>query len=160
MTEPVHPTPASDPEPEPARHTFIAFTGGSRRLAVPFAAVRRVARLETFSPLPAAVPLLPGATNVQGHVVAVLDVAPLLGEPPTPPQPGMYLVIVQAGELEAGLLTPHTPTLHEVPEDRLQWERDTPLIEATYGWPPEAPEQLVEVLAVPEVLQRAQEAYA
>lgn len=141
------------------RRTFIVIRYGRRVLAVPFEYARRVARLETFSPLPAAHPVLPGATNVEGHIVAVLDVGPLIGEPFTTPRPGMYLVVVEDGDLEAGMLTPRAPTLHQVPESRIRREEDMPFVEGTYGWPLDEPEHVVEILAVPRILASAQHAY-
>ena len=140
-------------------HTFVAFRYGQRFLAVPFECARRVVRLETFSPLPGAVPVLPGATNVDGHVVAVLDVGPLIGEPAISPRAGLYLVVVSDGNLEAGLLTSQMPTLHEVPEPWLQQETKDSFIKATYGWPSDRPVHVVEVLAVSRILAAAQRAY-
>ncbi len=142
-----------------ARRTFVVMHYGRRVLAVPFEYARRVARLETFSPLPAARPVLPGATNVDGHIVAVLDVGPLIGEPSTMPRPGMYLVVVADGVLEAGMITPRAPTLHEVPESRIRREEDIPFVQGMYGWPLDEPAHVVEILAVPRILASAQHAY-
>lgn len=146
-------------EQEDAQRSFIAFEYNGRLLAVPFEHVRRVARLETFSPLPAAVPMLPGATNVNGRIVAVLDVGPLLGMPTVAPRPGMYLVVVGQDDLEAGLVTSRAPTLHEVPSRSLRDDDVSPFLEATYPWPPDDPDRVAEVLAVPRVLAAARHAY-
>ncbi len=151
---------AEQEEQEEERHrSFLIVRCGRRWLGVPFERARRVARLENFSPLPAAAPVLPGVTNVHGHIVAVLDVSPLLGENPITPRPGMYLVLISDGDLEAGLVTPVPPSLHNVPESHLTRKDDTAYIEATYGWPVDEPQQIVEVLAVPRVLTTARHAY-
>lgn len=146
-------------EKEERYRSFLTLRCARRWLAVPFERARRVARLGNFSPLPAAVPLLPGVTNVQGHIVAILDIAPLLGEAPITPRPGMYLVLVSDGDLEAGLVCPVSPSLHDVPESHLTRKDDAAYIEATYGWPVENPQHIVEVLSVPRILATACHAY-
>ena len=147
------------PSEDTSKRTFVAFRYRERLLAVPFERARRVARMESFSPLPGGVPVLPGATNIDGHVVAVLDVGPFIGETPTLPAAGMYLIVVGDGNLEAGLVASEMPTLHEVPAHWVQQESNESFVEATYGWPLESPEHVVEVLAVSRILAAAQRAY-
>ncbi len=137
---------------------FLALQCGRRWLAVPFERARRIARMENYTPLPGAIPLLPGATNVEGYIVPVLDVAPLLNEPRQTPHPGMYLVVIADGEVEAGILTPTPPKLQEVSESHIQ-ETRTPFIEGTYGWPVENPEHVVEILSIGQVLAATRKAY-
>ncbi len=162
MEEDVMLTPSSKGEegetrPNPPKD-FLAFQCGRRWLAVPFTRARRVVRLENYSPLPGAVPLLPGASNVEGYVVPVLDVAALLNEPPQTPRSGMYLVVVSDGEAEAGLLTPTPPKLHQVASMHTQGEQQ-PFIEGTYGWPEEKPEYIVEIVSIEQLMAAARKAY-
>ncbi len=144
--------------PEPTV-SYLVVQRGERYLAIPFANVRRVTRLETFSPLPGAVPLLPGATNIEGHVVAVMDLAPLLGEEVLTPRPGLFLVLVADQNVEVGLLVTRAVDVHDVPHSALKTDGVPAYVQAFYGWPLQSPTYVVHVLDVAQVVEAALHAY-
>jgi purine-binding chemotaxis protein CheW len=72
----------------------VLFRSGGERFALPLDAVAEVVPpAATFVQVPRTPPSVRGAMNVRGRVVAVVDLAPLLGLPPTPGAPGQVLVL-------------------------------------------------------------------
>jgi chemotaxis signal transduction protein len=72
-----------------------------RKLAVPAARVREVAQVVTVTPVPTAKSQVMGLTQIRGHILPVLDVAP---EAQRAPRPGDPLLVVELGPVRAALL--------------------------------------------------------
>jgi purine-binding chemotaxis protein CheW len=79
---------------------LIVVEVGGRRLGLPAARVREVAALSTVTPLPTAPPSVVGLTQLRGHILPVLDLAP----EPRAPRPNDALVVVELGPARAALL--------------------------------------------------------
>ncbi len=79
---------AADP-----RH--VLFRAGGERFALPLEAVREVVTPQPpFARVPRASEAVRGAMNLRGRVVAVVDLAPLVGLPPQALGPGQGQVVV------------------------------------------------------------------
>jgi purine-binding chemotaxis protein CheW len=72
------------PEGSPDLARFIAVRLGTAAYVVPLSELRSIARLTTVTPAPSSRRELLGIVPVRGAVLAVLDLAPLLGHPPQP----------------------------------------------------------------------------
>jgi purine-binding chemotaxis protein CheW len=70
-----------------------------RRLGVPAARVREVAAVSTVTPIPEAPAPVVGLTQLRGHILPVLELAP--GRTPRPNDP---LIVVELGPARAALL--------------------------------------------------------
>ncbi len=81
-----------DAAPDP-RH--VLFRAGGERFALPLEAVREVVNPQPpFARVPRASEAVRGAMNLRGRVVAVVDLAPLVGLPPQALDPGDGQVVV------------------------------------------------------------------
>jgi purine-binding chemotaxis protein CheW len=106
-------------------------------LALPADDVREVIRHGAPTRVPLAPPDVVGLVNLRGEIATVVDVARRLGRPPTPPGPGLGLVLKSPrGTLSlcadrAGDVLVADDALFEPPPDTLQGTaRD--LVVATY----------------------------
>ncbi len=138
---------------------FLAVLRNEHGLAVPLEQVRLIARLESFSPLPGAPPLLPGATSLQGRIVALIDLGPLLEEDLLQPHIGMYVTVVSDGDVEAGLLVTRALDMHLVPEEYIQKEDITPYIVGRYAWPLSEPQKAFDIIHVANILEAARHVF-
>jgi purine-binding chemotaxis protein CheW len=85
---------------------IVLFRAGGERYAVPLEAVREVVVPQPpFARVPRAAPGVRGAMNLRGRVVAVVELAPLLGLPPDPLGPGQgHVLILDRDRRGLGLL--------------------------------------------------------
>ena len=83
---------------------ILTFRLGDGRYALPVRFVREVYPLQNWTPLPATPAHVVGLVNVRGHLLAALDLRPLLELAAEPPRSGACLLIVAAGSVEVGLL--------------------------------------------------------
>ena len=74
---------------------FLVFWLDQQRFALPVAAVERVLRAVEVTPIPAAPPLVSGVINVQGKVLAVIDLRRRCGLPPKEMDLDDQLVLVR-----------------------------------------------------------------
>lgn len=147
-------------EPEEEREKFLVAQRYDGFYGFPLQYTHHVSLLSTFSPLPAAHPLLPGVTNIGGRVVPVIDLAPLLDLTPVEPKEGTYVVVVRDRDLEGGILVHRAVDIHEVPLSHIRTEeKASSYIERKYTWPVESPTWLVLVLNVPAILEMARRVY-
>ena len=73
----------------------VLFRAGGERFALPLEAVREVVTPQPpFARVPRASEAVRGAMNLRGRVVAVVDLAPLVGLPPQGLSPGQGQVVV------------------------------------------------------------------
>lgn len=72
------------PEATPNLERFIAVRVGTAAYVVPLSELRSIARMTTVTPAPSSRRELIGIVPVRGAVLAVFDLAPLLGQPPQP----------------------------------------------------------------------------
>jgi purine-binding chemotaxis protein CheW len=105
----------------------VRVRAGGEHYALPVAGVREIARLGAVMPVPGAPPEVMGVWNLRGDVMAVLDLARLLGleggEPPS------RIVVAEAGELRAGLAVESVTDVGSMP---LTLEpADSPYLSAT-----------------------------
>jgi purine-binding chemotaxis protein CheW len=82
----------------------VIFRLGAGRYGVAARLVREVQPLAGYTPLPGTPPFVLGLINLRGHLLAALDIRPLLGSPTSSPNSGAALVIVSVGGVEVGLL--------------------------------------------------------
>ena len=87
-----------------ATRALILVTVGGTRLGVPLASVAEVARLPAVTRVPGLPHWVRGLVNLRGRLVAVLDVADLLGVSAAPTTSGRQRVLVLSGDgLTAGI---------------------------------------------------------
>ena len=84
----------------------MLFRAGGERYAMPLEAVREVVVPQPpFARVPRAAPAVRGAMNLRGRVVAVVELAPLLGFPPDPLGPAQgHVLILDRDRRGLGLL--------------------------------------------------------
>ena len=88
----------------PPPDTHYVFEAGGVRFAVPLAAVRRVYRVERWTPVPRAPRHLLGMTQMGNELFALVDLGSLAGaEPPAAP---LYAALLESADLRAGLVSP------------------------------------------------------
>jgi purine-binding chemotaxis protein CheW len=83
--------------------SYVAFSSGPQRWALPLATVDRVVAMVAVSPLPGAPHGVRGAIDVHGTVVPVLDLGLRLGEPPHPLRAAAQLVLARTGQRRIAL---------------------------------------------------------
>jgi chemotaxis signal transduction protein len=97
----------ADPAGEESREAtraLILVTVGGTRLGVPLASVAEVTRLPPVTRVPGLPHWVRGLVNLRGRLVAVLDVANLLGVSAAPTTSGRQRVLVVSGDgLSAGI---------------------------------------------------------
>jgi purine-binding chemotaxis protein CheW len=93
---------ASD-EREMGEETMVFYLGGTC-YGLPARSVSEVQRLEAYTPLPATPPCIVGLVNLRGRLITALDMRPLLDLPAADPAPDAFLLIINAGGAEVGLL--------------------------------------------------------
>ncbi len=72
----------------------VLFRVGGERFALPLESIREVVNPQPpFARVPRAPDSVRGAMNLRGRVVAVVDLAPLVGLPPQPPEGGQVVVL-------------------------------------------------------------------
>jgi purine-binding chemotaxis protein CheW len=117
---------AARPPAAPPTERQVVFRVGAERYALPLSAVREVVPPHPpFARVPRAGGAVRGVMNLRGRVVAVVDLAELMGLPPQPLQAGQGQVLILDREKRAlGLLIglvvgvePLEPT--ETPDDGL-----------------------------------------
>jgi purine-binding chemotaxis protein CheW len=96
--------PGAPPEPEPVRH--VVFRVASERYALPLDAVREVVVPQPpFARVPRASEAVRGVMNLRGRVVAVVDLAGLVGLPPQALAAGAgHVLVLERGRRALGLL--------------------------------------------------------
>ncbi|MEN6341860.1 MAG: chemotaxis protein CheW [Methanospirillum sp.] len=77
---------------------------GPERYGLRLEAVREIAHLDRFAPLPCTPPHVAGMTNLRGTVLPVLDLRPVMGLSPAPPPAESVIVVVSWGSDACGLL--------------------------------------------------------
>ena len=77
---------------------------GHAHYAIPLAGLASVVNLDALTPLPGAPDFVAGLTQIQGHVVTIIDLGVLLGEAPEPPHAALT-VEVDTGIFGLGVST-------------------------------------------------------
>jgi len=144
----------------PEHESFVVVLRGDTYLAFPLSETTHIARLTTFSPLPDADPLMPGVTNLEGRVLPILDVSPLIHLSHLSPQPGLYIIVVARGTLEAGILAHKAVDIHDVPKSHIQMEETSSIyIRGTYTWPLDTEQYLVHIVNTERLFEAARSVY-
>ena len=84
--------------------SFIMFSLQGETFAVPLSQVKEIIRVPHITWMPGAHAAVRGIINLRGTVVAVLELAALLGHPAVECDQRSRIVIAESGETEAGLL--------------------------------------------------------
>jgi len=79
-----------------------------------------VVRLGPVTRLPGAPSFLPGVFQHRGEVLAIFDVAQLVGERPTPVSGGSRVVLVQSGPYRLALAAEAVEGLAQIADDKLE----------------------------------------
>ena len=87
--------------------------------ALPSASVREVVRYRDYTPVPGAPPSLPGILNQRGTIMAVVDLALLLGLASPPPTRATRLVLAAHDEIDLALLAERVVDLVALPIDTI-----------------------------------------
>lgn len=77
---------------------------GVARYAVPMADVAEVVPVPRVTRVPGMPPWLAGVVNWRGHVLPLLDLRPILGEPSSPLPTSARVVVLTSDGIEAGLV--------------------------------------------------------
>jgi len=83
---------------------LLTFRLGEGGYSLPTRAVREIAPLRSYTPLPAMPEAVVGLTNLRGRLLALLDLRPLLGIPRTGVRPDSLLLRLGLDQIEMGLL--------------------------------------------------------
>jgi purine-binding chemotaxis protein CheW len=98
---------------------LVVFGVGSQRYAIPVAAVERVLPMVAVAPLPDAPSIALGAVNVEGRLLAVLDLQRRLGLPPREFGPSARLLLATTSRRTVALPVDEVLGVSEVPADEI-----------------------------------------
>ena len=98
---------------------LVCFFLHGRELAAPVDAVPETVGLTPITPVFLMPPCVAGITSLRGEILAVLDVAVLMGMPPCTRDPGTRVVVVEHGDRAAGLLVDGLGSIPEVADDAM-----------------------------------------
>lgn len=93
----------------------VRVRSGREHYALPVEGVREIAQVGRISPVPGAPPEVLGVWNLRGDVMAVVDLAAVLGIEGE--EPGR-IVVAEAGDLHAGLAVEEVIDVCPIPEAR------------------------------------------
>lgn len=100
---------------------FVCFFVGDRELAAPIDAVRETVDMRPITPVFRTPPSIAGLANLRGDILAVVDVAVMLGLPPSRRDPSTRIVVVKSQEMAssgqprvAGLLVDRLGPIRDV----------------------------------------------
>lgn len=86
---------------------------GGEHYAAPVARVREISPLVDITPVPGSAPGVLGVWNLRGDVVAAIDLAAMLG---VASGPASRIVVVESGELHAGLVVEEVLDVGSLPD--------------------------------------------
>lgn len=92
------------PEAAVGQATAVLVRLGGARYAVDLAAIAEVVPVPATTRVPGTPSWLVGLANWRGRVLAVVDLRPLVGAPPTPLASSARLVVLALDDVEAGLV--------------------------------------------------------
>ena len=98
---------------------LVLFRVGTQHCAIPVSAAERVLPMVAIAPLPDAPPIALGAVNVEGRLVAVLDLQRRLGLPPCELGPAARLLVVSVGRRTVALPVDDVVGVTEVPANAI-----------------------------------------
>lgn len=96
---------------------LVVFAAAGGRFGIALEATDRIVRMVAISPLPGSPPVVLGAVNVSGRVVAVVDVCRRLGLSSPPYGPESYLVLARTPRRRLALAVEEVQGVVEVPAD-------------------------------------------
>ena len=111
---------AVDAAATPASLKLVCFVLHDQEYGAPIAAVKETLALRPITRVFLTPPWLAGIVNLRGDVVAVIDLAQLLGMAPTVTGDTSRIVVVRAGGRRAGILVDALAELRVVPADKLE----------------------------------------
>ena len=94
---------------------FVGFRLGGQRYALPLEQVERALRMVAVTPVPEALPWVPGVINLHGRVMPVVDLRQRFGRPSREPHPDDRLLVVQGPRRTAALMVDSATEVLEVP---------------------------------------------
>src|SRR5262249_39384719 len=100
--------------------TLVSFDVRGQRLGCPIAQVKETIVVRPMTRVFLTPPFVAGIINLRGDIVAVLDLAVLLGLGPTLPQPETRIVIVKSENKVAGVLVDRLTEARSVALERLE----------------------------------------
>jgi len=98
---------------------YVCFFLGDQEFAAPIEAVRETVGLRPITPVFRTPPCVAGITNLRGDILAVLDVAVMLGLPPCRRDPSSRILIVEPDDRCAGFLVEGLGTIRDVADEDL-----------------------------------------
>jgi purine-binding chemotaxis protein CheW len=107
-----------DEAPSAAEQVFLLLTIAAEWYAVTLNQVRGVVPTGHITPVPGAPPHIVGVQNLQGHLLAVLDTAPLLGLSPL--KEAGHVVVVSHERIEIGCLVDRAEDIVSVKPEALE----------------------------------------
>jgi purine-binding chemotaxis protein CheW len=97
------PTPARAAGPPPGSR-LVCFFLGEQLFGTPITSVKETVRLRPITPVFHTPSFIVGIASLRGEILAILDLAAMLGLPATPLDHDTHILIVQSGGKRAGLL--------------------------------------------------------
>lgn len=120
MPAPANPPPAERADAQVELTAWAVFRVGSARLAVPAERTFRFVDLGATAPIPLAPPAVLGVANAGGKLITVLDVALLLGLPPSGAGRARHCLLVARDGDYVGLAAEVLEGVVEVPKDSVR----------------------------------------
>lgn len=99
---------------------LVCFDLGGRELAAPIDEVRETIELRPITPVFRTPPAIAGIASLRGEILAVLDVAYLLGLRPCRRDTASRILVCDVGERSAGILVDRLGVLRDVAETEVQ----------------------------------------
>jgi purine-binding chemotaxis protein CheW len=93
---------------------LVCFWLGEQLYGAPIRFVRETVRLRPITPVFHTPDFIAGLASLRGEILAVLDLARLLGLPPTPLDHDTHILIVECGGKRAGVLADRLSEVRDV----------------------------------------------
>jgi purine-binding chemotaxis protein CheW len=146
----------SEEKVEVESRDYVVIRLGGERYGLPGASAREVLRLPRLVRVPRTAEHFLGVINLRGQIVAVTDLRPLLGLPPTELRTGGRLVVAEAAGLLTALMTEEVEGIRSIAANDI-----APFTEGLAGFPREAvsgqvdePQGMLMLLDLEQVLSR------
>ena len=110
---------------ESADTQYVAFRLGHERYALEVRLVEEIQPVKELTRIPCTPEFVLGAVNVRGRILPVIDVKRFFGLAPAELMPASKIIVVEAGELELGVIADQVDEVMDISADDIKTQIET-----------------------------------